>query len=70
MLNNVIDRKKAELEFLERKLRPSAFREDILIVVRAVWESQRRISGLATIGEDTDVPMEDGSGATTPTQSS
>ena len=43
-----------------------------MATVRAVWESQRQICGLATIGEHTDVPIEDNSsnGTTTPTQSS
>jgi hypothetical protein len=68
-LNTVIERKRSELAFLEKKLHPATFREDILSAVRAVWEAQRRFSGLVNVREeDSDVLVESGSGTATPTQ--
>jgi hypothetical protein len=69
-LKHVTDRKRAELTFLEKKLRPAAYHDEILTAVKAVRNSQRQIAGIegvSTIVED--VSMGDGSGTATPTQS-
>ena len=66
MLKHALNRKKAELAFLEKKIRPAAYHDDILACVQKVRNSQRLMAGLEAIAEEGDVIMGENGGTTPP----